>query len=566
MPPPTSYAYSVQDYRLVEDGVGLPQSYVLNLLYDTVRVTVAEEPGLGPNQMNVTLEAPIAGQKGLIYWNSVVGYEAQEVTTPGPFEGYVQPDDGIWKSSMTLVRHACGDDTIVLRKASPWLMSWYHFDPTNFWFLWGGKHVTIRWLDDLNSFSYTPTCDRQCPPIGFQVPTDPASKLVGDFNGDGRSDLAVLGEGGFEYAFSNGSGGFNPRASTLPNFGNWAKQPGARELVGDFDGDGSSDIALTGVNGWGSIPVVLHRFFGTRELNVVDEASQTFAYFAAQPGVKPLVGDYNGDGLSDIALIGGSGWASIPVAFSLGTGAFRLTNLQVPSFPQLATDAKASALVGDFDGDGNSDVALLGGHGWRSIAIARSVGDGRFDFRSGYNDAFGYWAESAHVRKLIGDFDGDRRSDIALVGGWGWASIPVAFAPGDASFRVTNEWVGDFAGKATSSTNLSVLVGDFDGDGASDLALSGPSRWSTIPVALSQRNGGFHVNDPSLPDFALYSSSFGVARLVGRFDNDRKADIALTGVDGWQSIPLALSDGGESFRLSNISFVADAKFSVISAH
>src|SRR5439155_23366132 len=51
-------------------------------------------------------------------------------------------------------------------------------------------------------------------------------------------------------------------------------------------------------------------------------AGNSFASRAAQPGVRVLAGDYNGDGKADVALTGGSGWNTVPVAFSSGDGKF----------------------------------------------------------------------------------------------------------------------------------------------------------------------------------------------------------------------------------------------------
>ena len=51
-----------------------------------------------------------------------------------------------------------------------------------------------------------------------------------------------------------------------------------------------------------------------------------FAAWAQAPGVTALAGDVNKDGRADIMLTGGSGWNTVPVAFSRGDGSFRVTN------------------------------------------------------------------------------------------------------------------------------------------------------------------------------------------------------------------------------------------------
>ena len=49
---------------------------------------------------------------------------------------------------------------------------------------------------------------------------------------------------------------------------------------------------------------------------------------------------------------------------------------------------------------------------------------------------------------MVGDYDNDGLADIALTGGVGWNTLPVAFSNGDGTFHVTNEYIGSFAIRA----------------------------------------------------------------------------------------------------------------------
>ncbi len=106
------------------------------------------------------------------------------------------------------------------------------------------------------------------------------------------------------------------------------------------------------------------------------------------------------------------------------------------------------------------------------------------------------------------DFNGDGKSDIAITGPNGWGSVPVAFSNGAGSFAVTNLAISNFASWAATS-GAKVISGDFDGDGRTDLALIGPSGWSTIPVALSNGNGSFRVSNYAAPEFAAWAGTAG---------------------------------------------------------
>jgi hypothetical protein len=367
-----------------------------------------------------------------------------------------------------------------------------------------------------------------------------AIPLVGDFNGDGRADIALTGPVGWAsvpVAFSNGDGSFTVTNFPIANFASWATTSGVKVLVGDFNGDGKSDLALTGPAGWGSLPVAFSN--GNGSFNVTNVGIANFASWAATPNAKPLVGDFNGDGRTDVALTGPSGWASLPVAFSNGNGSFNVTNLGIANFGSWAATANAKPLVGDFNGDGKADIALTGPSGWGSVPVAFSIGNGSFNVINPGVGGFAGWAATANAKPLVGDFNGDGKADIALTGPSGWASLPVAFSTG-AGFTVTNLAIASFAAWA-ATPNANALVGDFNGDGKADIALTGASGWASIPVAFSNGNGTFTVTNQSVPGFASWAAAAGAKALVGSFGGTGRSDIALTGPNGWATLPVAFS-------------------------
>jgi len=329
-----------------------------------------------------------------------------------------------------------------------------------------------------------------------------------DVDDDGRSDI-ILSSGAnwttIPVAHAAAGGGFTVTNASAPDFASWAQY--ATPIAGDFDGDHRIDVALIGGPGWYTLPVAFSTFWGG--YNVTNLAIADFAGWATVSGAKPVVGDFDGNGRDDIALVGGQGWNTVPIAFSNGDGTFSVTNSVNADLPVWAVMAGATPVGGDFDGDGRGDIALVGGQGWTSIPVAYSNGDGTFDTTNQNVVDFPTWATVSGATPVSGDFNGDGWSDIALVGGHGWSTVPVAFSNGNGNFGVSNTTVIDFPSWATLP-GVRPASGDFNGDGLADIALVGGPGWNTIPVALRQRTdpqtvGSFDVINPSVADFPSWA-------------------------------------------------------------
>ena len=372
--------------------------------------------------------------------------------------------------------------------------------------------------------------------------------LVGDFNADKRTDMVLIGGsswGSVPVALSGGDGTFN--LTNLPNqpFASYAATSGARPLVGDFNGDGMADIALIGPPQWGFVPVASSNGDGTFTVTTVSSPLTAWSNNNYSP--QALIGDFDGDGKDDIALLGPATWAWIPVAYSDGGGNFSFFTAPTPqpnNFANWASQLNAQPLIGDFNHDGKKDLALLGPQNWGSLPVAFGTSTrGTFNITNtaigpSVTDNFAIWASLSNVKILVGDFNNDLKTDVALTGHSGWGSLPVAFSKGDGSFNVTNQGIQDFADYA-AYPNASIFAGDFNGDGNADVAVTGPSGWGSVPVAFSHGDGNFVVTNQAILSFGGWAAAG--TPIVGDFNFDGKTDITLKGSSAWTNIPVAFS-------------------------
>jgi hypothetical protein len=350
---------------------------------------------------------------------------------------------------------------------------------------------------------------------------------VGDFNGDGRADLAVAGTGvslGAEDSVSillgQGDGTFSPGARVALA----AVAPGVYPeaiVVGDFDGDGRQDVAvataytnapLTACGpsiacpgpGNGFVSVLLGAGDGTLG------APKTF-----QVGVVPVsmaIGDFNGDGHRDLAVA--NVWSKdVSILIGLGDGTF------APQVRFTAGYVLRSIAAGDFNGDGHEDLVLVNGYS-NDVSVLLGLGNGAF----GSETPFAVGAAPRSV--AVGDFNGDGRQDLAVANSSS-NDASILLGHGDGTFATQVRYA---AGEGPSL----LVLGDFNDDGRQDLAVGDLDGVAVLP---SRGDGTF---DPPIPCGAC-GAPFSL--VAGRFDGDGHLDLAAGNLYGGTYALLGRGDG-----------------------
>lgn len=268
---------------------------------------------------------------------------------------------------------------------------------------------------------------------------------------------------------------------------------------GDFNQDGSPDLAATST-GVRSVSVMLNRndlsgTFNTRENYNIGSGPRSVA-----------TADFNRDGAPDLAVANFfDNTFSVLLNKNDLTGAFIADNVySVPSGPSSITSA-------DFNGDGAADLAVANRDSNNvSVLINLNNGDGVFAFKSDYP------VGQMPLQVTSGDFNGDGAPDLAVV------SSQSDFV---SVFINRNNLTGLFDARTdypTGSTPISVTTSDFNGDGAPDLAV-GNNDSDTVSVFLNKDDLTGTFNTPV--DYIVGGNPFSIT--TGDFDGDGANDLAI---------------------------------------
>ncbi|WP_353851885.1 Calx-beta domain-containing protein [Microcystis sp. LE18-22.4A] len=298
--------------------------------------------------------------------------------------------------------------------------------------------------------------------------TRPISVTVGDFNGDGKSDLAVANHSSSNVSvlLGTGTGSFGPAT-------NFTVGISPRSVtVGDFNGDGKSDLA-TANRSSSNVSVLLGTgtgSFGTATNFTVGSSPHSV-----------MVGDFNGDGKSDLATANRYGY-NVSVLLGTGTGSFgTATNFSAGSSPHSVT-------VGDFNGDGKSDLATANANG-NNVSVLLGTGTGSF------GTATYFTVGTRPISVTVGDFNGDGKSDLAVANAYS-GNVSVLLGTGTGSFGTATNF-------AVGSGPFSVTVGDFNGDGKSDLATANRYGNNVSVLLNADPTATVTITDVSQPAISL---------------------------------------------------------------
>jgi hypothetical protein len=390
--------------------------------------------------------------------------------------------------------------------------------------------VTVNGLTDYSNlpfrltFSGTPVIDATLfsSKVDFATGTLPYYAVSSDIDGDGKPDIIVAN-------YSSGTISIYRNTSTSGSIstGSFAsKVDFATGLnpyciaVGDVDGDGKPDVAVTN---YASNSVSVFR-------NTAVPGSVTASSLAARvdfsTGGNPcgvVIGDIDGDGKSDLTVANIiSGTVSI---FRNTSTVGTITSGSFASRIDFASGSQPRYLtLGDIDADGKPDLVVTNQISstisvFRNTSTSGSITSGslaaKVDFATG----------SGPQGIAIGDLDGDSKLDLVVTNGN--SSTISIFRNTSTTGSITP---ASFAAKVdfiSSSGPFLVDIGDFDGDGKPELAVSNLTAGTISIFRNTSTSGSITINSfAAKVDFSTGTSPIGIA--IGDFDGDGKPDLSVT--------------------------------------
>ena len=354
--------------------------------------------------------------------------------------------------------------------------------------------------------------------VNFGAGAFPFSVAIGDLNGDGKLDLAVVNSGSNSVSVllnTTAMGATPPSFAATVDF-----TTGLTPLsvaTGDLNGDGKLDLAVANLNS-DTVSV----FLNTTAVGAASpsfSAKVDFPMFAAVSPFSVAIGDLNGDGKLDLAvsLFDDS---TIAVLVNMTAAGGTTPSFSTALYFSAGGLNPRSVAIDDLNGDGKLDLAVVCRNtGVNVLLNTAAVGATSPSFST---SPFTFATGLSPLSVAIGDLNGGGKPDLAVANSNSSTVSVLLNTTTAGGTALSFEPKVDFT---TGSSPQSVAMGDFNGDGKLDLAVSNRGS-ASVSVLLNTTAAG--ASPPSFVakvDFPTGTGPVSVA--IGDVNGDGKLDLAV---------------------------------------
>ena len=329
------------------------------------------------------------------------------------------------------------------------------------------------------------------PRVDFTVGTSPVGVALGDFNGDGHLDMVTANhgdgttDGTISILLGIGDGTFATQTQiTIPG-GALSSAPSA-VAVGDFDGDGILDIAVT--DSANNDVMIL---YGDGQGNFAAPTAAT-TYATGPNPVALLAIDLNsgsyvsGSPIPDLAVVNqGDGVAAGTVSVLINDTTGNRTNIFATRVDYPVGVSPKGIAYGDFNGDGRPDLVVTNSTDG-TVSVLLQQNDGTTATLGTFAASVPYDTGTAPAGVTVADFNQDAHADLAVANqGASPGTVSILLGNGDGTFSAHTEY-------STGSSPTGVLAADFTGEGNPDLAVTDQAD-NTLDILIGNGDGTFNA-------------------------------------------------------------------------
>lgn len=331
----------------------------------------------------------------------------------------------------------------------------------------------------------------------WPVGNGPFSIVSGDFNNDGKADVATANFNSNTVSVltrNSANTGFNAKVD-------FAVAAAPRNIIAaDFNADGKMDLATASNTTTKTFSVLI------RNSNSLESGGFTLSNNPTAYQLSALTsGDMNGDGRADI----------VSANYNTNTVSVYLRNAANTGFTLSGNYVTGSTVtnveVGDFNADGKLDIAALN---WVSNNVSVLL---RNAANNGFSSALNYAVGTGPRGIAVGDFNADGKSDLVVTN-------HSSFTISVLLWNVANTGFNSAVHYPMSIMPQWVVVGDFNGDGKSDLAINGFQQNSptdpNVFILINNGNGTFGT------PIGYFVNAFIRSMTTGDYNGDGMADLA----------------------------------------